>query len=384
MLDISKENLIPLLEKYYQSFIDETEDWSFFVELSEYIDLILENNLSARVIAGLNSQREEDLKPLRDIEAIATADLNTAKEKIKKLLNKGKITSKGIEFALKKLEQIEAGKVYSNVKPIDKLYDAIWHICVAIHEEGKQEIIKEYFNAGDGKHRYTDNYFYIEIYDQYQRLKRASEFKEKSALWYVWDKINIAHFTIRKTDETFEQLKEEGKKWEMLNFSGIVQEMRKIQSIAEENHPFARDFDPIIFKRDDFVQYARRFHKHLIKTLLETDPKTHHLTENSPSFDESLGILWIDGKPVKFGLKTGAFHSLRVMFQSADEAKREWFFSEIAEAIDEAEPKPDKLIHNYFNNTIKTKIVSETGIKDFFLTTNQSVKINQKYLSEKS
>ena len=135
--------------------------------------------------------------------------------------------------------------------------------------------------------------------------------------------------------------------------------------------------------QDEFIQYAKRFHKHLIKTLLYTDPRHQKLVEASPSFDSVLGILWIDGKPIKFSTKTNPYRCLGIIFSDQD-TTREWFFNEIAEEMDEADPKPDKLIHNYFNNTIKAKIASETGIKDFFITTNQSVKINPDYIGKKS
>ena len=161
-----------------------------------------------------------------------------------------------------------------------------------------------------------------------------------------------------------------------------MQEMHKIQNFSDRID-LKEKLNPIWFKRDDFIQYARRFHKYIIKALLESDPKTHHLAENSPSFDASVGILWISGKPVKFGTKTYTYQCLKAIFSDSD-LSREWFFSEIAEAIDEAKPKSDKLIHNYFNNTIKQKIIAETGIKDFFMTDNQSVKINENYLVKKS
>ena len=39
MPNISKENLIPLIEKYYESFINEKDEWTFFLELTEYIEI---------------------------------------------------------------------------------------------------------------------------------------------------------------------------------------------------------------------------------------------------------------------------------------------------------------------------------------------------------
>ena len=62
------------------------------------------------------------------------------------------------------------------------------------------------------------------------------------------------------------------------------------------------------------------------------------------------------------------------------ELNREWFFSEIGEKMDQYKDYKDKDFHNYVS-AIKKRIAVETGIKDFFETTNQSLKINNKYLS---
>lgn len=383
MPNVSKENLIPLLEKYYESFINEEDAWTFFLELAEYLELIAENDATNRVVGMLNSQKEQDLKALSDIELKALEELDEAKKKIIEHLLKKKITSKGIEYTLGEIRAMEEGRVWTSTPKAVYIDRELKKLVEALKEEKKEDVVKDFKGHIKTSYYPVDDYIFAPSLREYEQLREAMSFKEKTTIWYVWDHLQWAYLVIKKSDETLQGIKEKQNKEEENSFFSLMNEMEQIQNYRDRIN-VREKIDPIWFKRDDFVQYARRFHKHLIKTLLETDPKTHHLTENSPSFDESLGILWIDGKPVKFGLKTGAFHSLRVMFQNADEAKREWFFSEIAEAIDEAEPKPDKLIHNYFNNTIKTKIVSETGIKDLFLTTNQSVKINQKYLSEKS
>ena len=66
------------------------------------------------------------------------------------------------------------------------------------------------------------------------------------------------------------------------------------------------------------------------------------------------------------------------MLEEKKELKKEWFFSEIAERIDESNINDKK----YYNAIYQLKIkLEKQGIKDFFITTRQSVKINKKYLS---
>jgi hypothetical protein len=213
-------------------------------------------------------------------------------------------------------------------------------------------------------------------------MNQAMDFKEKTTLWYAWDHLQWAYLVIKKSEETLSGMKEKKNRGDLEGFTTLIQEMEKIQNHKERLNS-SENLDPIWFKREDFIHFSRRFHKYIVKSLLENNPNQHHLTEDSPHFDASSGILWINGAPVKFGTKSNAYHCLRAFF-SGPNLNEERFFSEISEAIDETNPRPDKLIHNYFNNTIKSKIALETGIKDFFLTDNQSVKINEDYIKKKS
>lgn len=383
MPKVSKENLIPLLEKYYESFIHEDDVWTFFLELAEYLELIAENDDTDKVVGMLNGEKERDLKPLNEIESKTIQELDKSKQEIIKRLKKKKITSRGIEYALEEIRAMEEGRVWTSTPKTVYIDRELKKLVEALKEEKKEDIVKDFKSTIKTSHYPVDDYIFSSSLREYEALRGAMHFKEKTTLWYVWDHLQWAYLVIKKSDETLQGIKEKKNRQEEDGFISLIGEMEKIQGY-KDRMDLNQNLDPIWFKKDDFVRYARRFHKHVIKTLLENNSKIHHLVEDSPSFDASSGTLWIDGKPIKFGTKTGAYHCLSVMFQDPEEAKREWFFSEIAEAIDEAEPKPDKLIHNYFNNTIKSKIATETGIKDFFITTNQSVKINPDYIGKKS
>ena len=83
-------------------------------------------------------------------------------------------------------------------------------------------------------------------------------------------------------------------------------------------------------------------------------------------------------KNVKIQKFSDQYHLLRILFK--DELK-DWQFSEIAELIDSEKAFKWKNLYNSANE-IKKKIAIETGIKDFFITTTQSIKINEKYLKK--
>ncbi len=96
-------------------------------------------------------------------------------------------------------------------------------------------------------------------------------------------------------------------------------------------------------------------------------------------FDAERSVLIIGKTEVKFRKHTDQFHTLRVIFYNQDEVKKEWFFSEIGEKMDKYKQYSNKDLHNYLS-AIKKRVSVETSLSDIFITTNQSVKINGKYL----
>ncbi len=70
---------------------------------------------------------------------------------------------------------------------------------------------------------------------------------------------------------------------------------------------------------------------------------------------------------------------LEIIFKNKENAGKDWQFSEIAELIDNEADFDWKKLYN-IADAIKKHIAIETGIKDFFMLTTQSVRINPQYL----
>lgn len=102
-------------------------------------------------------------------------------------------------------------------------------------------------------------------------------------------------------------------------------------------------------------------------------------TEQGPLyFDEDKSRLFIRGKEIRVRKFSDQYHALRIIFNSPKETGQEWFFSEIAEKVDEANINDKK----YYNAIYQVgQKMNGAGFPDFFITTRQSVKINPDYLS---
>lgn len=106
-------------------------------------------------------------------------------------------------------------------------------------------------------------------------------------------------------------------------------------------------------------------------------------TERTPAdcsthFDAETSILFVRGSVCKIRKYSKQFEFLQVIFSNPD---NDWQLSEIAEKIDLSTSFKWKVLYNHCN-ALKSKIAAEAGIKDFFISTTQSVKINPKYIKK--
>ncbi len=123
---------------------------------------------------------------------------------------------------------------------------------------------------------------------------------------------------------------------------------------------------------DEELFKFRILHNQILAVAVKSDPE-------KVSFNSENGILYIGTKPVRFRKFTKQYDSLNAIFLEKGEVGKEWFFSEIGEKIDNEESHSDKKFQNYFFS-IKRQVSAKIGIDDLFITSNQSVKINPKYL----
>ncbi len=162
--------------------------------------------------------------------------------------------------------------------------------------------------------------------------------------------------------------------------SGLPESWNIISKINTESIDFFRDYSSVRGHEEFDVKVGmRRIHNYLLEELSKEQSSKSVIVKVPLRFDEVKAILFIGNKGVKFRKFTEQYHTLRIILSDASKLSGEWFFSEIREQMDEAKGYTDKDFHNYFS-AIKRRVAAEAGIKDLFLTTTQSVRINPDYL----
>jgi len=110
-----------------------------------------------------------------------------------------------------------------------------------------------------------------------------------------------------------------------------------------------------------------------IQPLLTGEEDNHKLY-----FDDEKSRFYVQGNEIKIKKFGDEYHLLNALFRNSDEIGKEWFFSEIAELVDQANPNDKKYYNAAYQLGLK---LSKISINDFITTTRQSMKINHKYLS---
>ncbi|MDD5551766.1 MAG: hypothetical protein PHI88_01205 [Candidatus Pacebacteria bacterium] len=136
------------------------------------------------------------------------------------------------------------------------------------------------------------------------------------------------------------------------------------------------EFKPDWFEKDNVCAEIQMLNYELAKELAGYS-KTGRDIGHSMTFDESKGVLFIGDKRIKTTKFSNQYNMLKVIFKDDYSKKMDWQYSEIMEIIDFQQDWESLYNVAY---ALNNKIAKETGIKDFFITTKQSVKINPKYL----
>lgn len=127
------------------------------------------------------------------------------------------------------------------------------------------------------------------------------------------------------------------------------------------------------------AEELERLNKILMKREIQQPLRGIHVCVTS--FDEEKSVLLIGAIEVKIQKFSKQYSMLRIIFKDFDCTEKDWQFSEISELLDVQAEFDWKKLYN-IADAIRKNIAIETGIKDFFILTTQSLKINPSYLKK--
>jgi len=378
------ENVIKTLDRYFEAFKDQERDWGFFMGLTDYVNLLDEIPQLKGIIEKLMEGEDKMFQSINDAEKLAVVELKALSKKI--LIKSAKKNEASIQEAVAMFKEFDEEKIHPEWWHSARLQQGMRNIIEAMVKEGYGDSLKKVLPKDADIEKLTLLYDICPAFSLRSALSYGFREQKDTEIWGNYRKLLIAAKTFQKGNEYLEQMKKEGKD------TGEVERLLKDRELIREDGDeptyfigysssdkkrFSSSTDSRIkeFQRNKYQNYASRVHNYFIKELSKKNVITQP-SKSGVSFDSERSILIVNGKEIKFRKFTEQYHSLRIMFSNKNDLPKEWFFSEIGERMDAEKDYTDKQFHNYFA-AIKRRVAVEAGIKDLFITTTQSVKINE-------
>ncbi|MFH1564326.1 MAG: hypothetical protein ABIC82_00550 [bacterium] len=382
---------IELLEKQYQSFINQKRDWNFFLGLADYVKFINETPELHLLLEKTKECKLKQIETINKLEKEAIAELLKTKKEILKKIRNNKITKQGLPEALLKLEDFENGKIYPNHYKSSRL------------DEGLKNLIKI---LSDSEEDFNKNYPRYGLSAKLlKRMIKSSELhkKKETELWGAYEKIQFVFKIIHSGEKYLYTLEKDPDRYD--EYLGFIKEMETIKNDGErpflsllpspkkeENRFF--DYREKEFKKDNYNLYATRIHNYLIqklglkqktkikkfnKKILKDKTKIDINTKIDAKTKYINRVLYFRNKEIDFRNKPNQQELLATLFK---EPTKNWFYDEIYEEWGETD-----IIKNGWKklytagNSINKAVAIETGVKDFIIKNTKQIQINSNYVS---
>jgi TusA-related sulfurtransferase len=365
------KNVIEILEKQYQSFINQERDWNFFLGLTDYVEFINKSPEFSQSLGKIKENKAKEIKLIDKLEKEAVAELLKMKGEILKIIKNEKITKQDLPEALSKLEDYEKGKIDPDHYKSSRLEEGLRNLIKVLSDD-EEDFKKRYPRYGLSKKSLA-------------RMAKTLEFREKkeTELWGAYEKLQLAYKVIHNKEDTqgFRELMEE---MELIKNDG-----GRAYTFSPRNSKFSSSADFRIkeFKKDNYKLYATRIYNYLIQELDKEEaekPVKEEKINAKVKYDN--GILYFRGKEMDFRNKQNQKDLLATLFEDPE---KNWYYDEIQENWDDrwedikaTNPEAKNYWKKFYSagNDINTAIAIETQVKDFIIKNTKEIRINPKYI----
>lgn len=263
------KNVIEILDRYYQSFINQKRDWDFFLGLADYVKYAVETQEVDNILKRIVRARNNDEKRLKKYGQEVIKETKQAKDKLLKIIKKHKLSYESLNRGIEEYQGYEDGTTQSSQTEAEALSDALSDIIRNLFNNGYKKLVKDFAIEHKEIPNEVGKYTFSKTLDLYEKEKEVFNEKLKTELWASWNNLILAYLTVFRAREELEKLRKDEKDFfKAWNFSGLVGEMRKIRD-GDINRltGITSDFEPIHFIKKNYVSHASRIHNYLLKEL---------------------------------------------------------------------------------------------------------------------
>ena len=275
------KNVIEILDRYYQSFINQEQDWNFFLGLVDYLDFIKENpDIFDGFLNKIKANRERELNRVISLEEKAFKEFEEVKKKILQSFKSKKI-SQNIKQKLKNLADFKNEYGISE-KGFFEFNSKLTGIIKSLWQNGYKELVKDILNNyADGYDKENPEedilrgFYYLSPsgFEKYILKPRDFSIKFGIELWGAYSKLSLLRnvFVFMRSGKFPETLKDTDEARN--SFLEFVYEMQYIQDndtdeyISSSDSSYSDDEKIETFKKNQYQLYASRVHNYLIQEL---------------------------------------------------------------------------------------------------------------------
>jgi hypothetical protein len=415
------DRIAETLQADFDAFINQPQPFGFYSGLSDYVGYVLRTATLKTIVDTVMQERQKLLDEYDGLQEQTLKEMKASEKKIREIIKNNNIDPASITMVftsgpsthethnlLERLEELDRSHPGHGSRKWRTYGEYLFDIAVNLSKQGYNKQLKEFTVSGsEWGRRYEDpypedntsgivitgnvhgNFVFSKteplVYKLDARIDKGRQF---GSMWGVFDRLI-------KLYEVFSARSEGINKYEFLNDYTQRHPTRnevEANDMWDVNLAFDELADLSEDERDralprsvrsrteflhinEFKGLASRAHRYLLKELAATEAIS--AMKEGVSFDVGKGLLRVGDKDIKFRKFTEQYHTLRLAFS---DVSKDWLFSEMAETIDHEKGYTDKDFHNYLS-AIKRRVSADTGIKDLFITTTQSVRINPEYLN---
>lgn len=260
-----------LLESRYQDITNHAHsNWDFFLYLADYVKFIDDTPELKNVVQTIQQQRVRDFTELNKLEQKLQKEVEEAHEKLITIVQDKEIPTEIVKENLKEYKDYKERRILSSQPLAESLFDCVVEALRALHHKGYGKEIEDFIeDEKSGTSPEIRQFIFAPSLRAYHEEKEEVEIRKKSSIWFAWNELAIAYLSVFSAQKTQKDLMAEERRWENLNFLGIVGEMRDIMNRKD----FAQH-QPVQFIRTDYEQYVNRVHRFFLQQLISVPFET--------------------------------------------------------------------------------------------------------------
>ncbi len=258
------KNVIEILDRYYQSFINQKRDWDFFLGLAYYVKYATEIPEVDKILKSTVQKRANAEKRLKEYEEDAIKEAKEViRNKVFQKIKEKKISYEELNKLMQEWDNYANRRILSSQSDAEALSGCLMDIIRSLHDTNYKEITKDFIIEEETDPKIIKEYTCFRKLELYKKEKLAYQEKEEIEPWGAWGNLALVYIVIFKREEELERLRKDKRNWwTASNLQGLIGEMQKIKGQSVFS-----DSKPVWFIKDAYIGYATRIHNYLIQEL---------------------------------------------------------------------------------------------------------------------